>query len=138
MNRKKRASSNRKVVQIRLKLATGIKTLYCYVRGETQNQRLLKEYSLIMVIRKGRSDINLVYMRLIRGLKDCRSVTSRKTSRSMFCIKKTIYKTYTSSLIKDGAVGMCHCIKCVYNTLGDENVEQAISIRKNMRRNSPL
>jgi small subunit ribosomal protein S12 len=106
MNRKKRASSNRKVVQVKIKIGLDIVTMYCYVRGETHNMRLLKEYSIVLIVRKGKSDLNLVSIRLLRGCGDCRSVINRKTARSVYGVKKTILAVYKKQI-------SCNCYKCM-------------------------
>ena len=113
MSRKKRASSQRKVVKMRCKVLTkdnrSVKTriLYSYIRGYTSNKRILREYSLVLIIRKGKSDINLVYNRVIRGKLDCETVINRKTNRSNFCIKKRFYR------VKLNYSRKCQCFKCL-------------------------
>lgn len=101
MTPKKPASSQRKVIKLKMKISSSkyIK-IYSYVLGETFKEKL-REYSLILSIPKGKSDINLTYLRVIRGKLDCFSSIKRKKKRSLFGLKKIYYKKYNDLLLKD-------------------------------------
>ena len=81
VKRKKRSSSNRKVVQLN-------KSYYAYVRGDLNSEQILKVYNSVLVMRKGRSSLVLISGTVLRGVLDCRSVVNRTTSRSQYGIKK--------------------------------------------------
>ncbi len=87
---KKPSSSQRKVVKV--KLNKNKKIIYGYIEGETKNERLLKEYNIVLLNRKGKKDVVNVNYRILRGVKDMISVKDRLTNRSQYGIKKYIYK----------------------------------------------
>ncbi|WP_259288708.1 30S ribosomal protein S12 [Candidatus Nasuia deltocephalinicola] len=79
---KKPNSALRKVAKVKLKNNS---IVTCYIAGEGHN---LQEHSTVL-IRGGRvKDLPGVKYHIIRGCLDCDGVSSRKTSRSKYGVKK--------------------------------------------------
>lgn len=79
---KKPNSGIRKIAKIRL---SNLKNIIAHIPGIGHN---LQEHSCVLV-RGGRvRDIPGIQYRVIRGLLDCKPVTSRKTSRSKYSVKR--------------------------------------------------
>ncbi|WP_259288836.1 30S ribosomal protein S12 [Candidatus Nasuia deltocephalinicola] len=79
---KKPNSALRKVAKVRLKNNS---IVICYIGGEGHN---LQEHSTVL-IRGGKvKDLPGVKYHIIRGSLDCAGVSSRKTSRSKYGVKK--------------------------------------------------
>ncbi|WP_259286532.1 30S ribosomal protein S12 [Candidatus Nasuia deltocephalinicola] len=79
---KKPNSALRKVAKVKLKNNS---IVICYIGGEGHN---LQEHSTVL-IRGGKvKDLPGVKYHIIRGCLDCEGVSSRKTSRSKYGVKK--------------------------------------------------
>jgi len=79
---KKPNSALRKVAKV--KLSNG-KKIECYIPGEGHK---LQQYSVVLVSGGRTQDLPGVHFTLIRGKYDLQAVKNRKTSRSLYGVKK--------------------------------------------------